>query len=240
MIAPDRSYAQYRSKPKTKAWCEITPTLASAIYEASEKVRTLYDIDSNEGAQLDIVGRVVVTDRSAFIDISLPVYECNVVQAVTENDYVSDGYVSDGYITSSTISSGEYECGDDEIQCSNVSVGVSVDLSDDYFRTVLKAKIFKNNSESTIDDILSAYDDVISGEGALRLVDGQDMSYSVEFYGDLTPIEQTLLTEKNLMPKPQGARFKGFLHGIGHIQCNFDGDYECGDESAESVGFLER
>jgi len=212
MITPNRVYAQYQTKSKAKAWYEITPTIAQAIYDASIKVRQSYDIDLNEGEQLDVIGRVVVMDRSIIADIALPIYECNAEEL--------------------------FECGDDEIQCATPTVGADIDLSDDYFRVMLKSKIFKNNSDATIEGILTAFDRILSSDGALRLVDNNDMSYSVEFYGKLSPIERVLLLTKDLMPRPQGVKFSGFLHGLNYVECNSDGDYECGDQVAECVGFL--
>lgn len=212
MITPDRVYAQYQSKGRAKAWYEVTPSVAQAIYDAAKKVKSSYDIDSNEGEQLDVIGRIVVMDRSVIADITLPIYESNSEEL--------------------------FECDDSEVQCSMPTVGADIDLSDEYFRTMLKSKIFKNNSNSTIEDILTAFDRVFSSDGILRLIDNNDMSYSIEFYGELSPIERILLLTKDLMPRPQGVRFSGFLHGLNYVECNSNGDYECGNSITECVGFL--
>jgi len=209
---PDRVYAQYRNAPKALAWYGITPSIAAKICDASDDVQLMYDIDLNVGRQLDIIGTIVVINRSILADIILEVFECN--------------------------GDGDFECGDTEVQCSETSVINDAQLSDEYFRTLLRSKIAKNNSDSTADDILTAVSLITPNTPWERLNDPGDMSFSLETYSALTDIERTLILTKDIIPKPQGVRFSGFLEGVGLAQCNSDGDFECGDTSVECVGFI--
>ena len=69
----------------------------------------------------------------------------------------------------------------------------------------------------------------------LRVTDGEDMSFSVEFYGQISDLERWALLNAELVPKPQGVRFNGFLEGIGYVQFG-DDEFEFGDTTAEFVG----
>lgn len=211
-VFPDRIYAQYRDKPNAVAWYNITPTMSQQFVDYFEQLRQTYDIDSQEGEQLNIIGRIVVESREFIANVTLDVYQCNI--------------------------DGDNECGDPVIQCSATSIAADDELSDTYFRLLLKSKIVKNNSETTIDDILEAVTFIAPDIDIIRLTDNEDMSFSIEYSGIADPIVRDLLTSGRIVPKPQGVRFNGFLETVGYAQCgdpdaqcNADGEYEC-------VGFI--
>lgn len=211
-VFPDRVYSQYRDKPKALAWYNITPQMAQQFCDYYDKLRKTYDIDSQEGEQLDIIGRVIVENRDFIANVELEVYQCN-----------TDGI---------------NESGDDSVQCSATSIAADDELSDKYFRLLLKSKIVKNNNETTIDDILDAVTFIAPEIEIIRLTDNEDMSFSIEFSGVADPIVRDLLISGRIVPKPQGVRFNGFLETVGYAecgnpeaQCNADGDFEC-------VGFI--
>lgn len=208
---PDRIYAQYRNKPKARAWYDITRSIGDELADAANAVALSYDIDGNSGEQLDVIGRIVVTDRNVLLDTKFTVYQCN--------------------------DAGENQCGDTAVQCSPLSLVQDQGLSDEYFRVLLRAKIAKNNSDATLDGIIDACTIITPNAPWFRMSDNEDMSFSLENYNELTPIELSLLTTEGLIPKPQGVRFNGFLYGYGIVECG-DDELQCGDESAECVGFI--
>jgi hypothetical protein len=63
------------------------------------------------------------------------------------------------------------------------------------------------------------------------------MSFSIEFYGQITNLERFALLNAGLVPKPQAVRFNGFLEGLDMVEFG-DVDAEFGDESSEFVGFI--
>ena len=208
----NKLYAQYRGKPKITAWSDIPKELAQDIIEASDDVANSYSIDKNAGVQLDIIGEIVDQDRTATDSISLPVFEMN--------------------------GDGDVEFGDTEAQMSPRSVADDSELSDDYYRYIIRSKIAKNNGKAEIDGILTTVNDAIPGLNATRLTDGEDMSFSIEFYGNIDEIARYLLTSTDIVPGPQGVKFNGFLEGANMPEMNDGGDFEFGDESAEMVGFI--
>ena len=208
----NKLYAQYRDKPTAIGLSNIPLDFRQQIVSAANFVRDSYDIDSNSGEALNVIGRIVDRDRSFIENRKFTVYECNDV--------------------------GDFECGDDSAQCSATSAGVDADLSDEYYRYLLRAKIAKDNSDASIDDILTIVNTAVPSINALRLIDGENMTFSIEFYGGIDAIARDLLISGDLIPSPQGVKFSGFLNGIGIVECNDVGDFECGDDSAQCVGYL--
>ena len=148
MIAPNRVYAQYRDKPKALAWYNIIPTLATQVETAFNDIRYSYDIDTNEGDALDVIGNIVDIQRNT---------------------------------------------ADDEI-----------------YRILLRAKIAKNNSDATLDSIVSAVQ-FVTGIRDVAVDDREDMTFTVVFSDPLTITQRNIFNTYDLVPKPQGVKFLGFV-----------------------------
>lgn len=211
MNIPDRIYAQYRDKPKAVAWYEIARKLGGSIEAAAQAVRKSYDIDTAVGEQLNVIGRIVVAPRSF-------------VGSIPMNPALFD--LTDGD-----------EFGDDGAMFSALTIDQDGQLSDDLYRLVIKAKIIKNNGDATIENILDGMNFLLPRADVLRVTDGEDMSFSIEFYGQITSLERYALLNAGLVPKPQAVRFNGFLEGFGMVEFG-DIDAEFGDEDAEFIGFI--
>lgn len=211
MNIPDRIYAQYRDKPKAVDWYQIARTLGGSIEDAAEAVRKSYDIDNARGEQLSVLGRIVVVARS-FVG-SIPM----------------DPGLFD-------LTDGD-EFGDDEAMFSALTIDQDGQLSDELYRLVIKAKIIKNNGDATIENILDGMNFLVPNAEVLRVTDGEDMSFSIEFYGQITNLERFALLNAGLVPKPQAVRFNGFLEGFEMFEFG-DVDAEFGDEDAEFAGFI--
>lgn len=143
-----RVYAQYRDKPKAVAWYNIVPTLASQIETAFNDVRYSYDIDTNEGQALDVIGNIVDISR--------------------------------------------------------------VDANDEVYRLLLRAKIAKNNSDATLDSIVTAVQ-FVTGIQDVSVNDREDMTFTVEFADPLTEQQRNIFNQYDLLPRPQGVNFLGFV-----------------------------
>lgn len=208
--APDRIYAQYRNKPKAVQWYNIARTLADEISDTALAVRIMYDIDYAYGNMLDIIGRIVVVPRNFIKTVKL--YPG--LFALTDGD----------------------EFGDKSAMFSALDIGSDALMSDEIYRLVIKSKILKNNSDATIESILFGLNFLLPSAQILRLVDGEDMSFSVEFYGNITELQRWTLLNSSLVPKPQGVRFNGFLEGMGYVESG-DLTMQFGDENAQFTGY---
>lgn len=213
MNIPDRIYAQYRTKPKAVAWYNITRNLAEQLSDAAQAVRVMYEIDTAVGAQLDILGRIVVIPRN-FIQ---PVEIIPTQFAAANND------------------PGEF--GDQSDMFGPLSSDSDAQMGDDLYRLVIKSKIIKNNSDATIESILFGMNFLLPNAQVLRITDGEDMSFAVEFYGNISEVERYALLNAQLVPKPQGVRFNGFLEGLDYVQAG-DETEQFGDTYAEFVGTI--
>lgn len=209
LTLPDRIYAQYRTKPKAVAWYAITRKLAAELGSAIDAVRVMYNIDTAVGEQLNIIGRIVVIDRTFTGTVAL-----------------KPGLFADP---------DGAEFGDTGAVFATIYVDQDGQMSDDLYRLVIKSKIIKNNSDATIESILYGMNFLLPNAEVLRITDGEDMSFSVEFYGSITDLERWALLNVHLVPKPQGVMFNGFLEGLDYVQFGDDTE-EFGDTSAEFVG----
>ncbi|AMO49212.1 Hypothetical protein AKI40_2824 [Enterobacter sp. FY-07] len=152
-----RAYWQYKNAPKLIALLLALPDIAQAsIEDQLAKIQVMLDIDSAEGEQLDICGRIA------------------------------------GY-TKRPVGTFYPVC-------------VPSAVSDDLFRRMIKAKIFKNNSIATIDDIKRASDYILNT--AARILDGQDMTMRPVFFEYLDVGSQKLVADYDLIPRPQGVGMK--------------------------------
>lgn len=202
---PNRIYAQYRDKPKAVAWYNIVPSLADEIESAYEAVRMSYDIDAAVGQQLDVIGRIVVIDRGfeSFVAFEPDTY------FGADNDESQFGGIS--------------------AQFQSVGGVLTQQVSDAIFRTLIRCKIARNNSDATLDDIATALE-FITGSDDIRVVDNEDMSFSVSFGSELTDIQRLVFSTFDVLPRPQGVRFLGYVEESAITQ--FGGAFGWGDSRA--------
>ncbi len=208
---PDRIYAQYRNKPNAVAWYAITPAIGAQLVTAADGVQRMYNIDTARGAQLDVIGRIVGQSREFVGQITLDPSWFDLTDGV--------------------------EFGDDNAVFSEITVDQDSEMSDELYRIAIRAKIIKNNSDATIESILYGMNFLLPNADVMRVTDGEDMSFSIEFYGEITALERYALLNADFVPRPQGVKFNGFLEGWKLPEFG-DDDVEFGDEHAEFVGFI--
>ena len=209
-LKTDRIYAQYRDKPNATRWYNITRGISYSLYEAMQKVRKLYDIDTNVGKQLDIIGRIVGIDRSYISDI-----------AMQQSMYKKDAEGAMYGLVSSMYSDG--------------TVAGRLDMNDELFRLVIKAKIIKNNTNAYYDDILRGFKTLFPNIQELWINDYEDMSFDISYIGNLTSLEKWALLNIELLPKPAGVRFRGFVGiPVGLVQVG-DETKQAGDPDSQAM-----
>lgn len=87
-------------------------------------------------------------------------------------------------------------------------------MDDDTYRLILKSRIAKNVSDATLDGIAQAVAFIV-GFDDVRVIDPEDMTFSIEFGRALTSLQRSVLTNFNVVPKPQGVAFSGFEETTG-------------------------
>lgn len=201
---PQRAYAQYRNQPKFVDWLAIARRLGGSIQAAATAVRESYDIDKAEGVQLDIIGRIVVFPRDFIGQFVMP---------TTEFDLIDGG-----------------ECGDELAMLSDILSRSGMRMPDDLYRLAIKSKIMKNTGDATIESIIEEMMFLV-GPRFLRVNDFGNMSFSVDFIGDLSDVERWALFNIDLIQIPQGVLFLGFNDVSSIIEFD-DDDHEFGDNEA--------
>lgn len=181
-LVPDRIYAEYRDKPKFVEWMEITRNLGRPLDRVFEKISLSYDIDNASGELLNIIGRIVGIDRNFINKIEL-----DQVQFGEED---SEFGASDCFFSSDSVA--------------NDSL-----MSDGLFRLIIKAKILKNNRDATIEDIIEQMV-LLVGVDFLKINNPENMTFSIEFAGNITPLQRYALFNENIIQIPQGVLFNGF------------------------------
>jgi RNA-binding protein YhbY len=200
-----RIYAQYADKPKAVEWFNITPSITTELFNVFESVRGSYDIDNANSAELDVIGRVVVIDRS---------FESKVFFTV-DTAFGEDTNAA--------------QFGGVDSQFESTGATISNAVSDSIFRVLIKAKIAKNNSDATLDGIAKALT-YITSSSPIQVIDNEDMTFSVSFGTVLTDIEKFVFNTFDIMPRPQGVKFLGYVEEPAVTM--FGGDFGWGDTRA--------
>lgn len=91
------------------------------------------------------------------------------------------------------------------------SDGTSPILSDYDYRTLLKAKIVKNQWKGQIAALMDAWANLFPDSNIL-IYDNQDMTMTVTMSGNLALIEKDLIEHGYIVPKPQTVRLRDVLY----------------------------
>ena len=184
--AQSRIYNQYHDKQKTVEWMRIHGTLCNELEGNYCDVAESYDIDSATTYELDVLGRIVVIGRE--FEAQVPF---NPDQFGGSPSGIEVQFGGDFQFEPTAGKSGDA-------------------LNNEIYRLLIRAKIAKNNSDATIDSIILALGEIVKSSTA-KLVDHEDMSFTVEFTGPLTEVEKLVLTEFDIAPRPQGVKLRGFV-----------------------------
>lgn len=183
---------QYRNSPKFKAWIDTLPdTAQTALENPLQTLADLLDIDARQGELLDIIGRIVGIDRPPVIR--------DTEAAIT------------------SLGEPEPQLGGTGVQLSAAQYTVTEELSDEVFRVLIKARIEKNNGGATIDNIVRALRRIVDS-GTITVNDNKDMTFSVTFSSELTSTVRFVLNNFDVLPRPAGVRFLGFIEEPSAVQ----------------------
>lgn len=203
----NRVYAQYANKPKFVEWMNITRKIGLNIADGAEQVRNCFDVDKASGDALEIIGRIVVVDR------------------IKDEQLMNSGVFANPDGTNFN---------NQEKTFSEWSTFTNAKLSDEMLRFAIKAKIIKNTANPTAEELLSALDSLFPNANVFRLVNHHDMSFSIEYTGKLTDLEQWLIDLHDFIPTPQGVRLRGFIRSFGIIEfLSTDEESSFGNEELE-------
>lgn len=183
-----------------------------------EDLMTLRSVDTAKGAQLDIIGNIVGQDREL---IAADLYDFFGMQGAL-------GAFPMGNFNSPTVGGIFYSYG--------LDIGGNVELDDETYRLFIKAKIYKNNTSSTPEELIQAIKMIFSVDQVYLSETGN--ANALVFIGkELTNLQKVLLTyisntsgyPSRLIPKTIGVGLK-----FGQFESN---NYFGFQDSAGAKGF---
>jgi len=183
---------QYQDQPNAVA--EITARLSSIekTFSWLNSFSDEFDLDQAYGHRLDIIGRIVGVNR--------------IVDNIIPKEYFGwdDGIAPNPQ----TFGAGKLF---DLIKDTGYS---PTELDDSQFRFFIRAKIAKNVTSAflTSDERVTLQETILYlFESKAYVVDNFDMSLTIYIDESFDMNKITLLTNQNLIPKPQGVQYKDFV-----------------------------
>lgn len=212
-----RIYWQFRNSPKLIEWMSILPGIAQEqIEDPAQIIADILDIDNIYGDQLDIVGRIVGLARPTVV------LENPEGDLATYRRYLLD--LGDGTLL---------DLGDGD------ALEIQENIwEDELFRVLIKAKIERNNGDATINNIVRTAR-FIFGIEEITVADNQDMTWTVFLGGELDNIERYVISNLDILPRPQGTRFAGFIEANNDEWYGFSDQGEIVYDSIEGLGELD-
>lgn len=174
--------SEHRERPKFEATVSTSVSPFAKIQEVLLSLPAAFDIDVAVGVQLDAVGEWV--GRSRRIDTPL-----TGIYFTWDSLDLAEGWDQGSW-------KGEFD----------PDSGL-VDLPDDAYRTLLKAKIAANNWNGSIPQAYQIWVSAFGGDSILLIQDNQDMSMVIGIAGEpLDSIEKALLVNGYIPLKPEGVK----------------------------------
>jgi len=174
-----RAALQYQESPKFLAYLKALLAAPVELEGVLQKVALQTDIDQAEGMNLDVLGEIVGISR--IVPNSIPVQFFGFQGQPGALVFGEEGYPGNG---------GRFR----EETESEFATSV---LADPDYRLLLKAKIVKNHSKGTNEDMLKGLS-YLFGQGG--------MAVQVAVGRQLTFLEKVLITNLDVLPKPAGVR----------------------------------
>lgn len=174
---------QFQNSPKFLAYLTALLQMNQTVETLLQSMYELPDIDQMSGVNLDVIGRIVGISR--------------VIPNAIELVYFGfDGFADQtifGELGQNGIGSRLYDLGD--------PISESTSLGDVEYRLLLKAKIMKNTSHATGEDIENVLSFVF-GAPIVNVDDFGGMNIGLSIGQQLTQLEQAILTQIDLLPRP--------------------------------------
>lgn len=186
---------QYRNKPKARDTMNLLMGEVDRVLDNLLDLSEQWDIDKARGFSLDIIGRRVGVSRT------LP-------------SFVSKGYFSYfGAVGGKPWGEGKwYRKGD--------STGDAIKLIDEDFRFLIKAKIYKNFQDDTLDYVLSVMRELLSDN--VNIKDNYDMTATIYLpLQSMNSLQTYMIQVMDILPRPVGVMYN-YLNASGK-EFGFDG-----------------
>lgn len=184
---------QFQESPNFLAFLTALLSVNNEIENVLQSMYMLPDVDSMSGVNLDVIGAIVGANRQVSNVVLLNYFGFT--------DTGSGAYVTPfGEQGIPNIGARFYE--------ENEQYLSTTILQDPEYRMLIKAKIVKNSSSSTNEDIITAIS-YLFGINDVKITDNLNMSISISIGRPLYATEQAMLTAMDILPRPAGVRIAG-------------------------------
>lgn len=185
-LAESRLATQYRDSVKLIGYIKALLHEADTLEQVFKDLIEKRWIDTSKGVNLDILGSIVGQTRE-FIDAEIFEYFGFADNPIAQ----SFGTVDDPGVGGRFIEIGE------------LTTGIRL-LSDDEYRTFIKARIVRNSTSSTPEEIISQLRYLFNSPLVL-IVEGLQASYEISIGRILTLNEKSIISQTNIVPKTAGV-----------------------------------
>lgn len=234
--AKTRIYFQDRSHQENVDFLTIMPKVALSADSALNDIQDILSIDRSKN--LDLIGRVVVQDRSLVVDVAMPVVRFGDDGQTDNVNYTRYGVAQYGNAQYQPLKylKVNNRFGDTKSRFSQKTIKDDAAIYDEYYRLILKSKVVKNTSSATLDEIITAVKYIAPSADSVEVIDGEDMSFGLRIYGKISAAERYVLKQKNVVPEPQGVKYTGFIE-VFDLTRSGDKSNRFGDESSQFAGY---
>lgn len=228
-LAESRIATQYQASENFRAYIRALMAQSQELEGVFQSIAESRDIDLAEGVQLDIIGEIVGVSRIVRSAINLRFFgfngQPNAVTFGEENmpgGGLLDGtYPLDGswYLSPWVVWPVDWggRLRDEE----ESYIGTTV-LSDPEYRLLIRAKIVKNHSKGTNEDIIAGLSYIFDDAPSI-VYDVGGMAIGVAIGKALTVTEIALLTNEDIIARPAGVKLTFIAVYPAGSQFGFDG-----------------
>lgn len=183
----NRIATQYTESPKFKAYLTALLGYATVLETVLDVISQQTSIDVAEGVNLDVIGDIVGISRIIPFSIPLQFF------GFTDSDPVGMPYGEEGHI----------EIGSRFREENELATDSSV-LNDIEYRSLIKAKIIKNHSHGTGEDLIAGLRFIFNTD-LIIIDDNMNMTIDIAIGRNLTFLEKVLF-DLDILPRPAGVR----------------------------------
>lgn len=207
-----RIATQYRESARFRAYIAALMAQSDEIEDLFRQIAEVADLDIAVGVHLDVIGDIVGVTRIVSNAVGIKLFgfsgQPNILGFAEEN--ADGGVLLDGsraldgtwylspYITQPVLNGGRLR---DE---GENYVGKTV-LNDEEFRILIKARIVKNHSRGTNEDIIAGLAYLFEGADVV-LEDLGQMAIGIAIGRQLTVSEVALIQDADIISRPAGVR----------------------------------
>jgi hypothetical protein len=176
--------SEHNKQPNFMSWVVALTAAVGDINAAAQAVNGMYNLNTATGIQLDIVGQWVGQARV------IP----NVIQPGFFGFSDTPGALGFGEHGNNSIGGRWFEYG--ALTTANTT------LSDPDYRTIIRARIVRNQSNGTVAAIENALAYIFNAQAFVT--DSGNYTLNITVLTPITPVDQALLTTLDLLPRPAG------------------------------------